>query len=90
MYKSSHDTSESNETSDGKQREAFDFSVLSYNILAQDLLEDNSHLYRHCSQPLLQWGFRFPNILKELKQLDADVSSLIKFIPVHLPNDSMC
>lgn len=76
LYKSSHDTSESNETSDGKQREAFDFSVLSYNILAQDLLEDNSHLYRHCSQPLLQWGFRFPNILKELKQLDADIMCL--------------
>uniref|UniRef100_UPI00398EAEAC protein angel homolog 2 isoform X2 n=1 Tax=Pristiophorus japonicus TaxID=55135 RepID=UPI00398EAEAC len=76
FYKSSQDTSESKGTSNGKQKEVFDFSVMSYNILSQDLLEDNNYLYRHCSQPLLQWGFRFPNILKELKQLDADILCL--------------
>ncbi|XP_067845029.1 protein angel homolog 2 isoform X2 [Heptranchias perlo] len=76
LYKSTQGTSESKGTSNGQQKEVFDFSVMSYNILAQDLLEDNDHLYRHCSQPLLQWGFRFPNILKELKQLDADILCL--------------
>lgn len=54
----------------------FDFSVMSYNILSQDLLEDNSHLYRHCRQPVLHWSFRFPNILKEIKHFDADVLCL--------------
>lgn len=54
----------------------FDFSVMSYNILAQDLLEDNSHLYRHCQRRLLHWRFRFPNILKEIKHLDADILCL--------------
>lgn len=54
----------------------FDFSVMSYNILSQDLLEGNPHLYRHCRRPLLHWGFRFPNILKEIKHLDADVLCL--------------
>lgn len=53
----------------------FDFSVMSYNILSQNLLEDNSHLYRHCRRPLLHWSFRFPNILKEIKHYDADVST---------------
>lgn len=53
----------------------FDFSVMSYNILAQNLLEDNSHLYRHCQRPVLHWSFRFPNILKEIKHFDADVSA---------------
>ncbi|XP_078085936.1 protein angel homolog 2 isoform X2 [Mustelus asterias] len=76
LYKSNQGTSDSKEASNGKQEEVFDFSVMSYNILAQDLLEDNGHLYKHCSQPLLQWGFRFPNILKELKQLDADILCL--------------
>ena len=52
----------------------FDFSVMSYNILSQDLLEDNSHLYKHCRRPVLHWSFRFPNILKEIKHFDADVS----------------
>nr|XP_044997562.1 protein angel homolog 2 isoform X3 [Jaculus jaculus] len=54
----------------------FDFSVMSYNILSQDLLEDNSHLYRHCRRPVLHWGFRFPNILKEIQHFDADVLCL--------------
>ncbi|XP_077013899.1 protein angel homolog 2 [Tamandua tetradactyla] len=54
----------------------FDFSVMSYNILSQDLLEDNSHLYRHCRRPVLHWSFRFPNILREIKHFDADVLCL--------------
>ncbi|NXP28990.1 ANGE2 protein, partial [Scytalopus superciliaris] len=54
----------------------FDFTVMSYNILSQDLLEDNSHLYKHCRQRLLFWAYRFPNILQEIKQLDADVLCL--------------
>lgn len=54
----------------------FDFSVMSYNILSQNLLEDNSHLYRHCRRPVLHWSFRFPNILKEIKNFDADVLCL--------------
>ncbi|XP_060034408.1 protein angel homolog 2 isoform X2 [Erinaceus europaeus] len=59
---------------DGESR--FDFSVMSYNILAQDLLEDNAHLYRHCRRPVLHWAFRFPNIFQEIKHLDADVLCL--------------
>ncbi|XP_074846094.1 protein angel homolog 2 isoform X2 [Carettochelys insculpta] len=54
----------------------FDFTVMSYNILSQNLLEDNSHLYKHCRQPVLIWGYRFPNILREIQQLDADVLCL--------------
>nr|XP_033793779.1 protein angel homolog 2 [Geotrypetes seraphini] len=56
--------------------EQFDFSVMSYNILSQDLLEDNSHLYNHCRKPVLIWRYRFPNILRELKELDADILCL--------------
>ncbi|NXF10866.1 ANGE2 protein, partial [Smithornis capensis] len=54
----------------------FDFTVMSYNILSQNLLEGNSHLYKHCRQRLLFWAYRFPNILQEIKQLDADVLCL--------------
>ncbi|XP_030051906.1 protein angel homolog 2 [Microcaecilia unicolor] len=54
----------------------FDFSVMSYNILSQDLLEENSRLYRHCRRPVLIWSYRLPNILRELKELDADVLCL--------------
>ncbi|XP_032072435.1 protein angel homolog 2 [Thamnophis elegans] len=54
----------------------FDFTVMSYNILSQDLLEYNPHLYRHCQQQILAWNYRFPNILADIKQLDADVLCL--------------
>ncbi|XP_053165741.1 protein angel homolog 2 isoform X2 [Hemicordylus capensis] len=57
-------------------QEKFDFTVMSYNILSQDLLEDNSHLYKHCRRHILAWNYRFPNILSDIKQLDADVLCL--------------
>ncbi|NXA13958.1 ANGE2 protein, partial [Sapayoa aenigma] len=66
------ESDQSNTESEGR----FDFTVMSYNILSQNLLEDNSHLYKHCRQRLLFWTYRFPNILQEIKQLDADVLCL--------------
>ncbi|XP_053568446.1 protein angel homolog 2 [Bombina bombina] len=56
--------------------EHFDFTVMSYNILSQDLLEDNFYLYSHCRRPLLFWSYRLPNILKELKEMGADILCL--------------
>lgn len=53
---------------------AFDFSVVSYNILSQELLEDNAYLYRHCHPAVLPWSHRLPNLLAEIQRLDADVS----------------
>ncbi|KAM4692780.1 protein angel homolog 2 [Discoglossus pictus] len=60
----------------GRAPANFDFTVMSYNILSQHLLEDNSHLYSHCRRPLLFWSFRLPNILKELEQMGADILCL--------------
>lgn len=54
----------------------FDFSVMSYNILSQDLLQDNAYLYRHCYPAVLPWNHRLPNLLAEIQQHDADVSCL--------------
>ncbi|XP_076834010.1 protein angel homolog 1 [Brachyhypopomus gauderio] len=54
----------------------FDFSVMTYNILAQDLLEANSELYGHCSEDVLAWDSRFPNILKELQTWEPDIICL--------------
>lgn len=60
----------------GQQKWPFDFSVMSYNILSQDLLCDNTYLYRHCNPPVLDWRNRFPNIIKELEQYSADIMCL--------------
>lgn len=58
-------------SSDGQ---TFDFSVMSYNILSQELLLSNAYLYKHCNPLLLDWEHRFTNIIKELEQHSADVS----------------
>ncbi|KAG9461521.1 hypothetical protein GDO78_016579, partial [Eleutherodactylus coqui] len=57
-------------------KEAFDFTVMSYNILSQDLLEDNASLYAHCRRPYLFWNYRLPNILRELQEMNADILCL--------------
>jgi mRNA deadenylase 3'-5' endonuclease subunit Ccr4 len=49
-------------------------SVVSYNLLAQDLLDSNEYLYTHCPQEQLAWDYRKDNLLDDLKQSSADVS----------------
>ncbi|KAL0967456.1 hypothetical protein UPYG_G00252470 [Umbra pygmaea] len=60
----------------GRQTPPFDFSVMSYNILSQDLLQDNNYLYKHCNVFILNWEHRLSNILKELKEHSADIMCL--------------
>ncbi|XP_072536397.1 protein angel homolog 2 [Salminus brasiliensis] len=54
----------------------FDFSVMSYNILSQELLLSNTYLYKHCNPRVLEWRHRFTNIIKELEQHSADIMCL--------------
>ncbi|XP_024119773.1 protein angel homolog 2 isoform X2 [Oryzias melastigma] len=54
----------------------FLFSVLSYNILSQQLLDDNAVLYRHCPPAVLSWDHRLPNLLAEIRLLHADIVCL--------------
>ncbi|KAJ8290447.1 hypothetical protein GJAV_G00013000 [Gymnothorax javanicus] len=56
--------------------EPFKFTVMSYNILAQDLLEAHLDLYQHCAPEVLAWEFRFPNILREFVKWDPDILCL--------------
>ncbi|KAG5857573.1 hypothetical protein ANANG_G00020890 [Anguilla anguilla] len=57
-------------------QEPFKFTVMSYNILAQDLLEANRELYQHCAPEVLAWEFRFQNILREFVKWDPDILCL--------------
>nr|DBA14604.1 TPA: hypothetical protein GDO54_005546 [Pyxicephalus adspersus] len=54
----------------------FDFTVLSYNLLSQDLIEQNPHLYLHCPPSILTWDYRWPNLLQELQHWEADILCL--------------
>ncbi|XP_020649551.3 protein angel homolog 1 isoform X1 [Pogona vitticeps] len=54
----------------------FEFRVMSYNILAQDLIEQSPHLYMHCHPDILNWSYRLTNLLQEIQHWDPDVLCL--------------
>lgn len=47
---------------------------MSYNILAQDLMQQSSELYLHCHPDILNWNYRFANLMQEFQHWDPDVS----------------
>ncbi|CAN8009742.1 unnamed protein product [Ixodes pacificus] len=59
-----------------RERGDLEFTLMSYNLLAQTLLEDNLYLYQHCPEQLLDWPLRRDNLLAELRQADADIMCL--------------
>ncbi|KAG1936389.1 protein angel homolog 1 isoform X2 [Pimephales promelas] len=69
--------------------DAFDFSVMSYNILAQDLLEANPDLYTHCPEEVLAWDVRLRAILKELQTWQPDIICLQEVQEDHF-HQQMC
>ncbi|XP_029901148.1 protein angel homolog 1 isoform X2 [Myripristis murdjan] len=54
----------------------FDFTVMSYNILAQDLLETHQELYSHCPLEVLQWTYRCHLLLEEILKWAPDILCL--------------
>ncbi|KAM9356484.1 protein angel homolog 2 [Pholidichthys leucotaenia] len=65
---------------------SFDFSVMSYNILSQQLLLDNAYLYRHCDPAVLPWEFRLTNLLAEIKEHSTDILCLQEVQEDHYEN----
>ncbi|KAM9013597.1 protein angel homolog 1 isoform 1-T1 [Ara ararauna] len=59
-----------------KNTPLFEFRVMSYNILAQDLVEQSLDLYLHCHPNILNWNYRLPNLLQEIQHWDPDVLCL--------------
>ncbi|XP_051722867.1 protein angel homolog 1 [Ctenopharyngodon idella] len=76
MWRVWEDLSETHTGACGDTAAAFDFSIMSYNILAQDLLEANPGLYTHCPEDVLAWDGRLWTILKELQIWQPDILCL--------------
>lgn len=53
-----------------------EFTVMSYNILAQDLLEANQDLYTYCPLEVLEWSFRVNLLLEEIQRCAPDILCL--------------
>lgn len=52
------------------------FRILSYNVLAQNLLEMHPQLYKDKSSAVLDWNFRWKGIQREVLALDPDIVCL--------------
>ncbi|XP_077991188.1 protein angel homolog 2-like [Glandiceps talaboti] len=68
------------------KRSGVEFSVLSYNVLAQGLIADNGYLYTQCASDILQWNYRKSNLLREIKELNPDVLCLQEVQEDHFNN----
>lgn len=49
------------------------FSIMNYNVLAQDLLVQHSELYNKNVRNALKWEFRWKNLLNEIMEHSCDV-----------------
>lgn len=55
---------------------SMDFTVMSYNILADDLLLANQELYMHCPLEVLDWSYRYSLLQEEILKWAPDVSQV--------------
>ena len=66
----------------GSNRNAF--TVFSYNLLAQQLLEDHRYLYRNHNPKSLSWDNRSSVLLSEIQRANADILCLQEVQASHL------
>ncbi|GAB6021838.1 Protein angel 2 [Chamberlinius hualienensis] len=59
-----------------ERNSGLEVTVMSYNVLAQCLLEENSYLYGDCQDFSLQWDYRKVRLVKEIQHLAADIICL--------------
>ncbi|KAL7632492.1 UNVERIFIED_CONTAM: hypothetical protein RMT77_017205 [Armadillidium vulgare] len=52
------------------------FTLLSYNVLSQQLIFDNIHLYKNCDKKYLEWSYRWPLLQQEVRHLEPDIIAL--------------
>ncbi|KAK6183483.1 hypothetical protein SNE40_010959 [Patella caerulea] len=62
--------------SSGRGKSGLPFTVMSYNVLSQKLLEWHLGLYTNCSPESLDWDMRSERILEELKYYKPDIICL--------------
>ncbi|XP_044749357.1 protein angel homolog 2-like isoform X2 [Coccinella septempunctata] len=64
----------------------FVFTLMSYNVLAQDLVQNHEYLYREHNKQALQWEVRWLNILKEIGDANPDIICFQEVQESHITN----
>lgn len=72
--------------SDKSAGSSFKFKVMSYNVLAQYLLECHPYLYTDCSPRNLKWKVRAARLYDEINSLAPDIICLQEVQASHLKN----
>ncbi|KAJ8945430.1 hypothetical protein NQ318_009886 [Aromia moschata] len=57
---------------------------MTYNVLAQDLLEQHPYLYQYHDKSCLDWNTRWHNLFKEIKKLNPDILCLQEVQESHI------
>ncbi|CAH1102345.1 unnamed protein product [Psylliodes chrysocephalus] len=70
-------------------RPGFIFTLMSYNVLAQDLLEQHPYLYRNHDEASLAWPIRWKNLFKEISKMKPDILCLQEVQKSHLSDYSL-
>ncbi|XP_013782654.1 uncharacterized protein LOC106466894 [Limulus polyphemus] len=78
-----HRTWQYTKPKEGCDNTGLEFSVMSYNVLAQQLLYDNLTLYRHCNEHILKWEVRSQNLIQEIKESNASILCLQEVQQTH-------
>ncbi|XP_074663119.1 protein angel homolog 2-like [Tubulanus polymorphus] len=68
------------------RRAGINFTFMTYNVLAQKLLEDNHYLYSHVNRQYLTWRHRKNELMREIKALSPDVLCLQEVDAEHYEN----
>ncbi|OQR68751.1 protein angel2 isoform X1-like [Tropilaelaps mercedesae] len=67
-----------------EKRRNVPFSVMSYNVLAQENLDNHPELYRHCNPDHLAWSFRRERIINYVKLCACEIICLQEVQEEHL------
>lgn len=68
-----------------KEPQGMPFTLLSYNILAQNLLEAHPYLYRHHDGRALPWNHRNYRLVQEILSINPQILCLQEVQESHLP-----
>lgn len=66
------------------KKQTFEFTLMSYNVLAQNLLNDHPYLYKHHNRKALDWETRWRNLFNEIKTMKPDILCLQEVQETHL------
>ncbi|XP_030747310.1 protein angel homolog 2 [Sitophilus oryzae] len=66
------------------EKPGFQFKLMSYNVLAQDLIEQHLYLYKYHNQKTLEWKIRWRNLYEEISKILPDIMCLQEVQESHL------